>query len=235
MGLTDRIVDGANKSVEEFMLSPTVRLLQERAFTRAHYSSCLREIYHYVRENAGLQMLAAARLRGPGRRIFKKFCKHAVSEIGHEELAVKDLLALDYDVSQLRYENPLPTTVALNAFPLWQITYRNPVGYLGCLLFLEWLPTHGGNAMMGMLREVGIPDHAMSFLADHAEIDVAHNALMREYLEVAVTTHAEAEAVLYCTRGMGSLYAAMLSGAVARADTGSLWGVDCAEGAAPRT
>jgi hypothetical protein len=141
MSYVDKIFQLGNEVLAHFNRSPSMTLLASGTLGRAHYVSVLREIFHYVRENPGLQTLAGSRFRGERRAVLRKFYQHATSEIGHEQLAIADLKVLGVDTSRIPFENPLPTTLPLIAFPYYQIQCRNPIGYLGCMLFLEWMPT----------------------------------------------------------------------------------------------
>ena len=156
------------KVLAEFEGSPAMRRLASGAMTAAHYKSYLRQTYHYTRDNPQIQALATVYFRGADRTSVRMFYKHASSEIGHDEMALNDLKALGENPGAIRGENPLPETVALNAFVFYQIYNRNPVGYLGYLFFLEFLPTASGAAYMAMLEHAGVPREAMSFLLEHA-------------------------------------------------------------------
>ena len=101
----------------------------------AHYAALMREIYFHTRENPQIQALATVYFRGSQRTMVKPFLRHAISEVGHDQLALKDIKALGYDVTTIPTEQPLPATTAITAFPFYQITNLNPVGYLGYLPF----------------------------------------------------------------------------------------------------
>lgn len=211
--------------------TPAMRRLLSGALSIAHYKSYLRQTYHYTRDNPQIQTLAAVYFRGDDRGAVKMFFRHASSEIGHDEMALNDLMVLGEDVAAVRRENPLPETVALNAFVFYQIYNRNPIGYLGYLFFLEFLPTASGAAYIEMLGRAGVPPQAMTFLQEHATVDVHHNKLMEHYAEALIQTEADRDAVIYAMRATGRLYAAMLDAAIAQADRPEDWGI-CHEEAA---
>lgn len=179
-----------------------------------HYKAVLREIYHYSKEDPQIQALASVYFRGDDRATVKMFLKHATSEIGHDLMALEDLKSLGEDVTAIPTSLPLPTTIALTAFPFYQIQYHNPIGYLGYLYFLEYMPTQAGAGYMAALKAAGVPDNAMTFLHEHMTVDVAHNNLMQEYLRRLVRTQSDASAVAYGIRVTGYLYGEMLAGAI---------------------
>jgi hypothetical protein len=147
----------------EFGACPAVRLLHSGQVTRAHYSAILREIYHYSKEDPQIQALAAVHLRGDDRGLVRMFLKHAVSEVGQDQMALQDLVALGEDISFIPDSNPQPATIALTSYPFYQISYQNPIGYLGYLYFLEFMPTQAGAGYRAALSRAGIPDNAMTF------------------------------------------------------------------------
>ena len=120
------------------------------------------------------------------------------------------------DVSTAATENPLPATKALLSFPFYQISYENPVSYLGYLFFLEFVPTMAGRGMIKELRAIGVPENAFSFLHDHTTVDVGHNKAMERYCDQLVQTDADRDDVVYAIQATSYLYAQMLKQAVER-------------------
>lgn len=218
MHTQNAIRDCFQQSMTEFGASPAMRTLNEGRMTLPQYKAVLREIYHYSKEDPQIQALAAVYFRGDDRDTVKMFLKHAISEIGHDRLALADLEALGEDVSLVALSNPLPATLALTAFPFYQVQYANPVGYLGYLYFLEHMPTAAGRDYASALAAAGVPETAMSFLQEHTTVDVAHNKLMEEYVSRLVRTEADLAAVAYAIRVTGQLYADMLFGAMRQAE-----------------
>ncbi|MEM1434135.1 MAG: iron-containing redox enzyme family protein [Pseudomonadota bacterium] len=202
----------------------------------AHYASLMREIYFHTRENPQIQALATVYFRGHQRTMVKPFLRHAISEVGHDQLALKDMQALGYDVTAIPAEQPLPATTAITAFPFYQITNLNPVGYLGYLYFLEAMPTTFGAEYMRTLDAMGVSREAMNFLHDHSTIDVGHTRLMQGYIEELIQNEADLEAACYAMRVTGELYGRMLTDAFAAADRQAVgtsgYGINHAEQAA---
>ena len=186
-----------------------------------HYKEVLRQIFHHARENPQIQALATVYFRGSQREVIKNFYRHAISEIGHDRLAANDLEAMGEDVSKLPYEKPLPATLALLGYAFYQIQFLNPIGYLGYLFHLEFMPTRSGEQYMSQLEKVGVPRQAMSFIQEHAHVDLVHNGWMREYIDKLVTTPEELDAVIYSAKVTSELYANMLHEAFSYADSQS--------------
>jgi hypothetical protein len=201
-----------------FLSSPGLRKVREGGIGVGHYAAYLTEVFHHTRENPQIQALATVYFRGHQRAAIKRFFCHASSEIGHEQLALDDLRELGVPVDALPFQNPLPQTTALISFPYYQIHNLNPVGYLGYLYFLEFLPTGSGSALMAALARAGVPPKAMRFLHDHSTIDVAHNRMMETYAKTLITTERELRSAIYAMRVTADLYASMVEAALASAD-----------------
>ena len=205
--------------LDAFQQSPAIAAIADGRFTIAHYKSILREIYYYARENPQIQALAAVYFRGEDRGMVRPFFRHALSEIGHDRLALDDLAALGETVSEIPHQQPLPSTIGMVAYPFYQIQHLNPVGYLGYLFFLEFTPTSAADRYMAYLTKIGVPAGAQTFLNEHAKVDIQHNKWMEGYAESLIRTDADLESVVYAMRVTGSLYARMLDGAMRHAES----------------
>lgn len=212
-----------------FEASPAITRVLEHRITPRHFAAVLREIHHYAKEDPQLQALAAVYFRGADRAMVQGFFRHASAEIGHDRMALDDIRALGYPTAGLDVRHPLPHTTALTAFPFYQVVYRNPIGYLGYLYFLEHMPTRAGARLGAALLACGVPASALSFLNEHTTVDVAHNRLMTVYIDALVRTEADLAAITYAIRTTAVLYADMLQGAIEDADDPEDYGVDHCE------
>lgn len=202
----------------DFNNSPAMSRITRGDITIEHYKWLMRQIFHHTRENPQLQVLATVYFRGHQRDAIKNFFKHATSEIGHDQLALNDVAICGEDISQIPFENPLPNTMALLAFPFYQIYNQNPISYLGYLFFLEFAPTQSGKDYMQQLLKIGVPAEAMTFLKDHTVIDMGHNKLMEQYVNELVTNNLELDTIIYAMKVTGQLYAQMIQGAFQQVD-----------------
>jgi hypothetical protein len=175
-----------------------------------HYKGFLLETYHQAGTNPQIQSYATMFLKGNPRDIVKMFYKHAVSEIGHDILAMNDLIHLGVDKNLILNSKPLPSTRALSANVLFDIQFRNPVRYLGYLFHLEFLPTQNGPQHIEMLTKLGVPKEAVTFLQEHATVDIGHNKLMEAYVNELVKTDAVFEEVADTMFVTASLHQRML-------------------------
>ena len=225
--------------LDEFLASRTMTSLMRGELTVEEYRSVLRQIFHHTRENPQLQALATVYFRGRNREMVRLFYSHAASEIGHDQLALNDFVTLGGDAKDMPYENPLPATTALLSYGFYQIYNLNPIGYLGYLFFLEFNGTSAGDKIMGALSNIGVPDTAMTFLRDHAEIDIGHNKLMEKYVANMVRDDTDLDCIEYAMKTTGYLYAQMIDAAAADAlrpaNVGWNWEELKADGIAPNT
>ena len=211
----DRLSETFDEAKTRLLESDAMKALASGEATPEQYRSVIREVFHYARENPQLHATASLYFRGRQRRLVGAMLKHAAAELGHEDLALNDFAALGGDPAPVPYENPLPETAALTAFAYSQIHYGNAVGFIGYVYFLEFMATHVGPFMVQGLKAIGVPDNALTFLRDHAEIDVAHNRIMKMYIEGLVTDEPEFESVSRAITTTGMLYGNMMNAAVA--------------------
>jgi predicted GNAT family N-acyltransferase len=218
MTTMDRLRADFSCIAEPFNASPAVARLRRGEATVAEYASLMTAIAQQARENPQIQAYATAFFRGHQRELVGLFCKHAVSEIGHDQLASDDVATLGYATDGLFKQQPLPTTIALTAYAYYTISHIGPVSYLGYLFFLEFLPTAFGAEYLQALDAIGVHADARTFIQDHATIDVGHNKLMERYVDQLITNEDEYESVRFAMEVTGKLYANMVEEAFARAD-----------------
>ncbi len=160
-----------------------------------HYKGFLQETYHNAGLNPQLQAFASIFSSGNPRDLVKKFLQHAISEIAHDLLALGDLENLGVARSAIVASKPLPITSAFYANAAWGIQRSGILYYLGYLYHLEFSPTQNGRRYIEMLASKGVPENALSFLEEHATVDVGHNRLMEFYISELVKTEADADVV----------------------------------------
>lgn len=148
----------------------------------SHYKGFLIETYHNAGLNPQLQGYATMFLDGRPRNVVKKFFQHAISEIGHDILALNDLTELGVNSESIINSEPQPETSAFFANTIYAIQKNGVVSYLAYLFYLEYTPIKTAPAIMEMLKAKGVPTKAMSFLEEHATVDVQHLKLMQTYM-----------------------------------------------------
>ena len=206
----ERIREEWLKAVAGLLTSPWFQRLQKGDFRIEHYKGFLLETYHHAGMNPQIQAYTTMFLKDNPRNIITLFYKHAISEIGHDLMALNDLAVLGEDKEWITKTQPLASTVAYNAYPLFMVQFRNPLAYLGYLFHLEFLPTNSGPEYMNNLAKIGVPDDAMTFVKEHSEIDIGHNRMMETYVRELVKTEEDFEVVCQAVRDSCSLHSRML-------------------------
>lgn len=224
MSTFDALLATFDEHFATFETSAPVRFMGSPAFAPHHYASALREIYFYTRDNPQLQCAMTLGFRGSRRTAVRRIVGHALDEVGHDALALNDLAALGHDVSRIPGEEPLPSTLPLIAHPVYVLQQRNPVGYLGQIFFLEFMPTRSGARYLAALAAAGVPEEATTFLAEHAEVDEHHNRIMRKHVADLVLDEDDLRECQLAIRNCAYLYAQMLQGAFDSADRFALEG-----------
>lgn len=192
---------------------PLMRKLQSGRIDLCHYKGILRETYHNAGLNPQLQAFATIYFEGRPRALVKRFYQHSISEIGHDLMALGDLEVLGVSKNEIINSKPLPITQAFFANTVWGIQTCGPLYYLGYLFHLEFTPTENGRKYIEMLKLKGVPEEAMTFLEEHATVDVAHNKLMEGYISELVKTQKDADLVIESLRCSVDLHTSMLEAA----------------------
>jgi len=130
----EQLADAFDDVIATFNNSPGMQRLRKSDMDISHYAALMRETYFYTRESPQIQAAATAFFRGGQRDVVKDFLRHAISEIGHDQLALDDMAAVGFDNTSVKQGRPLPSTIAVTAFAYYQIYSMSPVGYLGYLL-----------------------------------------------------------------------------------------------------
>lgn len=179
----------------------------------SHYKGFLIETYHNAGLNPQLQAYASLYIRGRPRDTFKKFFQHAISEIGHDLLALADLEIVGVPSEEVLASRPLPETSAFFANAVYNIQRRGAVSYLAYLFHLEYTPTKNGPQIMALLSSKGVPASAMTFLEEHSTVDFNHLKLMKGYMDNIVTNDEEKIVFSECLHDTIVLHHRMLEAA----------------------
>lgn len=196
--------------------SEVMRRVVSGQITTEQYASVLCEIYHQVRRHPAALASMTLRLKGKQIDMVPSILKHALSETGHDELALKDLETLGYSSSCVVESEMLPETKAILGYMYSLLTVERPLAFLGYLFHLEFMPTASGASYINGLKSAGIPEEACTFIQDHATIDVAHNKLMERYLNELVESDQDLRAIQEAAETTIQLYVNMLTAALNR-------------------
>lgn len=137
---------------------------------KAAYALWLAQSYYLVQHTTNFLCLVASKL-GPQRpKLHRDVLKHLREEVGHDELAAKDLKHIGYDLSKL----PELQDTAL----IWQTQYYwieqcGPFAHAGYSLMLEGLAVRECKAIVKRL-EAAYGRNGSTFVRVHAMEDKGH-------------------------------------------------------------
>ncbi len=206
----DKILNHWQKVVEQNSKKWGLDSVLNGNLTLPNYMGYLLETYHETALNPQIQAFSTIFFRNNPRSTIELFYKHAISEIGHDLYAANDLQALGVEEDLIFKSRPLPTTKALIAFVLHQIQFVSPESYLGYLFHLEFLATNQGANWVEVLKSKGVPEDAMSFLLEHAKVDIGHNNFMKKYIEELIQNDTKLDELIYTLEGTVELHAIMI-------------------------
>ena len=204
-----------DKILTELLNDPVYKKILSGDINKKFYINFIVQSGLLAGHNPQIQAYATMHFKGSQKELVKGFLKHAASECGHDQLAYNDAVTCgltSYDVKTIK---PYYETTSLTALPLYMIQFVNPVAYLGYLFYLEFLPTAIGLDVMPVLQKIGVPQDALTFIHDHATIDVGHNKLMVDYVEKLIVTEQDYTDVLYTMRTTAYLHTLMIKRAQA--------------------
>ncbi|WP_439886114.1 iron-containing redox enzyme family protein [Pseudomonas sp. MBLB4123] len=159
------------------------RLVQDSELQRELYIRAMVEVFHYTKNNAINQ--AAATFGEDHKRVglLRFAMKHALEELGHENMVVNDLASIGVDPSVFE-RKPLPATEALNGY-LFSLAIRGGViPRLGYSFWAEDSYEHLAPLLDVCKNQLGLSDKQLTFFIAHSVIDAKHaedvnNAIIR--------------------------------------------------------
>jgi hypothetical protein len=209
----DKIFQAWAQAAKEFDSSPWFLRFATGGLRLEHYKGFLLETYHHAGLNPQIQAYCTMFFSNNPRDMVTLFLRHATSEIGHDLLAAKDLTNLGIPEKNIYGSKPLPTTLALNALVTHMIQFKDPICYLGYLFHLEFLPTQNSHPYIEQLRSLGVKDDSLSFLLEHASVDIGHNEMMKKYINYFVKDEKTLDNVIYATQATCKMHRLMLEAA----------------------
>lgn len=139
------------------------------------YRLLMEQIYHYTRHNSINQATAAYRTSPQNRRLLRFVYKHALEELGHENMVVHDLSSKNLYDPQLPERRPLPSTQALIAY-LYQVAIEHgAVARLGYSYWAETCYAHIDVILKKLAADLDLSEREMTFFVAHSDIDARHS------------------------------------------------------------
>lgn len=145
-------------------------------FDKDLYTSLMAQVYYYSKHNAVNQAIAATSFRSkPSNKLLKFVCKHALEEIGHENMIIMDLQSIDIDTTFLEEnENCLPPTQALIGYLYHTSMNFGAFPRLGYSYWAESVYDDIAPILESMRCSLNLNDKNMNFFVAHSNIDEHH-------------------------------------------------------------
>jgi len=161
----------------------------EQPMTVELYQQVMLQIYHYTRFNS-INQAACAFSADPAQTALLRFVyKHALEELGHEKMVIRDLESIGALPESL--PAPLPPTQALIAY-LNDVAIRlGPIARLGYSYWAEEVYAHIQPILDKFRVDLGLTDEKMTFFVAHSTIDEKHSEEVRLAMQRAVKTDEE--------------------------------------------
>lgn len=171
-------------------------LVTDEQVTNEALQVYLLESYHYAKHNAQHQATVVYRANVCNREFMREALRHALEEVDHDQLALRDLERSGLDRAAVEQSLPLPETLAFSAFMYdWTMRY-NPIGRLGYSLWAE--NTH--DVLPAMIERIKTKfdvreNRAISFFTAHAVLDRKHGQEARDNIDRFAVTPDDRHAV----------------------------------------
>lgn len=185
------------KAVWEHLLATNALLttVQRGEVTKKLYAIYMLQTYHYTLHNSRNQALVGVRAIEENGQYLKYCFEHASEEVGHEQMAIKDVVSLGISREHLEIPDPLPETEIFIAYVYWISATGNPVRRLGYSFWAESAYDFV-NPLIEKAREMlGLKKSQMTFLVSHAMIDEDHAKDVMEMLRKVCRTEKDWEDV----------------------------------------
>ncbi len=137
---------------------------------RETYGAFVAQTYYYVCHSTRLLAAAASRIPISEEKSYQRFVKHIAEENHHERLALNDVKALGYSISDFA---ELPATKSFYQSQYFYVDRVSPWALLGYILPLEVLASKKGETAYKTATSTHGKNTA-SFLKVHAAEDIAH-------------------------------------------------------------
>lgn len=185
------------------------RMVMEQGFDKNLYELFMHQLYYYTRHNSINQAVAALRVEPENISLLRFVYKHALEELGHENMIVHDLKSIGLAPPSGLDNDILPATRALIAYIYYVAMEKGAKARLGYSFWAE--NVYGGiNGMVKIMKNsLNLRDENMTFFVAHASIDESHAQYVDNMIENHIRTEEElheicatAETTLFLTAQM---------------------------------
>lgn len=153
--------------------SRLVGAIRDGSIDKALYAIYMLETYHYTAHNARNQALVG--VRHADHAPYAKFCfEHAAEEVGHERMALHDVMSIGLKDHSFEIPKPLPATEILIAYLYWISFTGNPLQRLGYSYWAENAYVYINPLIERLRRLLDLQESQLTFFIAHSAIDADH-------------------------------------------------------------
>lgn len=160
------------------------------------YKNLMEEIYHYTKHNSINQATAAYKTLPEHRKLLRFVYKHALEELGHENMVIKDLKSANLFEEGIETRKPLPATQALISFLYQTALEKGAIPRLGYSYWAETCYDHIDGLLKKIAQDLNLHDRQMSFFVAHSEIDSKHSMEVNDTINSCVSLPEDLEEIL---------------------------------------
>lgn len=147
--------------------------IREGRVDKALYAIYMLETYHYTAHNARNQALVGVRHADNAQ--YAKFCfEHAAEEVGHEKMALHDVMSIGLKQHDFEIPEPLPATEILIAYLYWISFTGNPLQRLGYSFWAENAYQYINPLVDNLRKVLDLQASQLTFFIAHSDIDADH-------------------------------------------------------------
>ncbi|MHB2245267.1 iron-containing redox enzyme family protein [Pseudomonas fitomaticsae] len=153
--------------------SRLVNAIREGSVSKALYAIYMIQTCHYTAHNARNQGLV--RVRHADNPVYAKFCfEHAAQEVGHEKMALHDVMSLGLKNEVFDIPPALPATDVLIAYLYWISFTGNPLQRLGYSYWAENAYQFITPLIDSLSETLALKPAQLTFFIAHSDIDIEH-------------------------------------------------------------
>lgn len=153
--------------------SPMLQAIENGKITKQLYAIYMMETFHYTAHNARNQALVGVRPECSAP--YMKFClEHASEEVGHEKMALHDVMSLGLKGADVVLPQPLLETEVLISYIYWVSLTGNPVQRLGYSYWAESCYRYINPLVSKLRGQLKLENSQLTFFIAHSDIDADH-------------------------------------------------------------
>ena len=163
---------------------PLHKTYQDKALVAIY----LTQVYHYAVHTPRHQALVGVNMNNTNFKYMQYCFEHALEETGHELMALKDINALGYPITEENMPPQLPSTQLLIAFLYKEAQSKHPIHHLGYGFWSENACPFINEFMQSLMAAMQLGKNQMTFYSSHVTIDEHHASEVREIIKQVAKT-----------------------------------------------